>query len=99
MRYPACINLLTSVTKLRIRSFVWSFSSRKILSKQIKTISEKETALKSLIENAKKKLDRLQDKQKIAIGELAYKHGLNHWDMATLNKAFEELANKHPNGK
>lgn len=60
-----------------------------------KTISEKEKSLLEVIEKAKKDLARLQEKQKIEIGNLAYKFKLNELDTSILEKEFKEIAVKH----
>ena len=59
-----------------------------------KTLSEKEQALQNIIDDAKKKLAKLQDKQKIKIGELACEHGLHHFDLKVLDKEFKKLSEK-----
>ena len=59
-----------------------------------KTLSEKEQALQNIIDDAKKKLAKLQDKQKIKIGELASEHGLHHFDLKVLDKEFKKLSEK-----
>jgi len=57
-----------------------------------KTTLEKEKELLDKIEKAKLDLAKLQRKQKIEIGTLACKHGLNEFDTKTLNSAFEKLS-------
>lgn len=57
-----------------------------------KSISEKEMNLLSVIEDAKKKLDKLQQKQKIDLGAMVIKHGLHTVDEKTLNAALKKLA-------
>ena len=57
-----------------------------------KTISEKEQELLDIIESAKDKLLKLQQKQKIELGTLACNHGLHQVDKETLNTAFKKLA-------
>lgn len=57
-----------------------------------KTISEREIALLDTIADAKKKLDALQNKQKITLGAMAIKHGLHAVDEKTLDVAFKKLA-------
>ncbi|HFF3674324.1 TPA: hypothetical protein ACGCKL_000450 [Legionella pneumophila] len=44
------------------------------------------------IEKAKIKLDKLQQKHKLEIGTLAYKHGLHQFDIKRLDAAFLKLA-------
>ena len=56
------------------------------------SVSEKEIRLIQKIEKAQAELTKLQEKQKLEIGALAYKHGLNHYDTPTLEKAFSELS-------
>lgn len=57
-----------------------------------KTASEKEKELLQIISESKKKLSKLQDKQKNEIGELAYKHGLNKFDLSVLDDAFKKIS-------
>ena len=57
-----------------------------------KTIVEKEEALVAQIEKAKKSLLNLKNKQKIALGSLAQKHGLNNIDLKKLDAAFKKLS-------
>jgi len=57
-----------------------------------KTMSEKEQVLLDAIADAKSKLDKLQRKQKISLGELAIKHKLHFIDEKELDKAFKKLA-------
>ena len=61
------------------------------MAKIKKTLSEKEKELLEIIADAKKKLAKLQDKQKIEIGELACKNGLNEFDLNVLDQAFKKL--------
>ena len=56
------------------------------------TGSQMEAALLDRIEKAKIKLDKLQQKHKLEIGTLAYKHGLHLLDMQQLDSAFLKLA-------
>lgn len=56
-----------------------------------KSVAEKEKELLETIATAKKKLERLQQQQKIEIGELACKHGLNKFNTAALDAAFKNL--------
>ena len=62
------------------------------MAKMKKTLSEKEQELVSIISETKKKLAKLQDKQKIELGELACKHGLNQFDLTILDDAFKKLS-------
>ncbi len=57
-----------------------------------KTGSQMEAVLLDRIENAKIKLEKLQQKHKLEIGSLAYKHGLHQWDIKQLDDAFAKLA-------
>lgn len=56
-----------------------------------KSVAEKEKELLETIAAAKKKLERLQQQQKIEIGELACKHGLNKFNTEALDVAFKNL--------
>ena len=69
------------------------------MAKMKKTLSEKEQELVSIISETKKKLAKLQDKQKIELGELACKHGLNQFDLAILDDAFKKLSIQLSTGK
>jgi hypothetical protein len=57
-----------------------------------KTVSQMEAALLDRIEQAKIKLDKLQQKHKLEIGHLAYKHGLHQFNIKQLDTAFLKLA-------
>ncbi len=57
-----------------------------------KTGSQMEAVLLDRIENAKIKLEKLQQKHKLEIGSLAYKHGLHQLDIKQLDDAFAKLA-------
>jgi hypothetical protein len=57
-----------------------------------KSTAEREQELLNTIADAKKKLEKLQQKQKIDIGVLACKHGLNQFKTAILGEAFKKLA-------
>ncbi|HAT3891402.1 hypothetical protein SDB42_06290 [Legionella pneumophila serogroup 1] len=57
-----------------------------------KTVSQMEAVLLDRIEKAKIKLDKLQQKHKLEIGTLAYKHGLHQFDIKQLDSAFLKLA-------
>ena len=61
----------------------------------MKNISKKEKELLEKIEKSKKELSILQQKQKIYIGTMAYKHNLNLLDDKTLESEFKEIAKKH----
>lgn len=60
------------------------------MSKQ--TSSQMEAVLLDRIEKAQNKLEKLQQKHKLEIGSLAYKHGLHQFDMKRLNSAFARIA-------
>lgn len=64
--------------------------AEKIMSK--KTGSQMEAVLLDRIEKAKEKLGNLQQKHKLEIGSLAYKHGLHQFDIQRLDAAFLKLA-------
>ncbi|HFL3324575.1 hypothetical protein, partial [Legionella pneumophila] len=57
-----------------------------------KTVSQMEALLMDKIEQAKVRLDKLQQKHKIEIGMLAYKHGLQNIDTKQLDNAFAQMA-------
>jgi hypothetical protein len=57
-----------------------------------KTGSQMEAALLDRIEKAKIKLDKLQQKHKLKIGTLAYKHGLHQFELKQLDHAFAKIA-------
>ncbi len=57
-----------------------------------KTVSQMEAVLLDRIEKAKIKLDKLQQKHKLEIGTLAYKHGLHQFDIQRLDAAFLKLS-------
>lgn len=59
-----------------------------------KSASDKEKELLEIISDAKKKLAKLQSKQKQDIGELACKCGLQEFDLKTLEEEFKKLADK-----
>lgn len=56
------------------------------------TGSQMEAALLDRIEKAKIKLDKLQQKHKLEIGTLAYKHGLHQFELKQLAHAFAKIA-------
>lgn len=66
------------------------------MSKQ--TISQMEATLLDRIEKAKIKLEQLQQKHKLEIGSLAYKHGLHQLDIKQLDRAFASLATELHHG-
>jgi hypothetical protein len=57
-----------------------------------KTGSQMEAVLMEKIEKAKDKLAKLQQKQKLEIGSLAYKHGLQQFETMQLDNAFAKIA-------
>ena len=59
-----------------------------------KTGSQMEAALLDRIEKAKEKLEKLQQKHKLEIGTIAYKHGLHQLDIKQLDQAFAKLASE-----
>lgn len=65
-----------------------------------KTASQMEAVLMDKIEKAKARLDKLQQKHKVEIGQLAYKHGLQTFETKQLDNAFAKLAkelnHEHP---
>lgn len=63
-----------------------------------KTISQMEAVLLDRIKQAKNKLDQLQQKHKLEIGTLAYKHGLHQFDNKQLDAAFLKLAKELSHG-
>lgn len=65
-----------------------------------KTVSQMEAVLLDRIEKTKIKLDKLQQKHKLEIGALAYKHGLHQFNMQQLEAAFLKLFRElsHDNG-
>jgi hypothetical protein len=62
-----------------------------------KTLSEQEKTLHDIIKEAQRKLEKLQSKQQLEIGELACKHGLNEFSLEILDKAFNRLATELKN--
>jgi len=63
-----------------------------IMAKIQRTVSDKEKKLLKIIADAQSKLEELQEKQKIDLGELAYKNGLNEFDLNLLDSEFKKLA-------
>jgi len=57
-----------------------------------KTGSQMEAVLLDRIEKAKEKLGKLQQKHKLEIGTLAYKHGLHQLDIKQLDQTFALFA-------
>ena len=62
------------------------------MAKIKKSLSDKEKDLMSIISDAKKKLSKLQNKQRMEIGDLACKCGLNEFDLKTLEEEFKKLS-------
>lgn len=56
-----------------------------------KTVSQMEAVLMDKIEQAKQRLAKLQQKHKLEIGSLAYKHGLQEFDIKQLDNTFAKL--------
>ncbi|MCL9685747.1 hypothetical protein [Legionella maioricensis] len=63
-----------------------------------KTVSQMEAVLLDRIKQAKIKLEHLQQKHKLEIGTLAYKHGLHKFDIKQLDSAFLKLAKELSHG-
>ena len=57
-----------------------------------KTPSQMEALLMDKIEQAKRKLEKFQQKHKLEIGKLAYKHGLQNIEIKQLDILFAKLA-------
>jgi hypothetical protein len=57
-----------------------------------KTVSQMEAVLMDKIQKAHDKLQKLQQKHKLDIGTLAYKHGLHQCELKQLDAAFLKLA-------
>lgn len=56
-----------------------------------KSLAEKEQELIAKIEKAKNDLSKLQKKQKLEIGELAFKYGLNNLSNGELEDKFKKI--------
>lgn len=56
------------------------------------TVSQMEEVLLDRIEKAKIKLEKLQQKHKLEIGALAYKHGLHQFNIEQLDDAFAKIS-------
>lgn len=63
-----------------------------------KTVSQMEAELMDRIEKTKEKLESLQQKHKVEIGALAYKHGLHQYDIKQLDFAFAKIASELNHG-
>jgi hypothetical protein len=59
-----------------------------------KTGSQMEAVLLDRIEKAKNKLEKLEQKHKLEIGSLAYKHGLHQYNIKQLDHAFAKIASE-----
>jgi hypothetical protein len=70
--------------------FVNNICGEMIMSK--KTGSQMEAVLLDRIEKANAKLAKLQQRHKLEIGSLAYKHGLHQFDIKQLDHAFARIA-------
>ena len=64
-----------------------------------KTVSQKEQDLLDVISEAKEKLQKLRNNQRIELGNLACKYKLNEFDLSIIENAFKELALKLSHGK
>lgn len=64
-----------------------------------KTVSQMEAELMEKIEKARKQLDSLQQKNKLEIGTLAYKYGLNQYDMSHLDEVFCKIGSEIKHGR
>ena len=62
------------------------------MAKIKKSLSDKEKDLMNIISDAKKKLSKLQNKQRMEIGDLACKCGLSEVDLKTLEEEFKNLS-------
>ena len=59
-----------------------------------KTVSEKEQDLRDIIKEAQEKLDKLLNKQRSELGQLACKYKLNDCDLSLVEEGFKELSLK-----
>ena len=84
---------LLVVTDCRTRCVI---ATTKTLSK---TVSQKEQDLLDIINDAKEKLHKLRNKQRIELGDLACKYKLNEFDLSIVENEFKELASKLSHGK
>ena len=80
---------------LTINNFTWIY----IMARVKKSVSQKEQELLHIIKDAKDKLHKLQNKQRLELGELACKYKLNEFDLSIIEDAFKELATKLSKGK
>lgn len=58
-------------------------------------VNEKEQKLLSVIEKARKELNRLKEKQKLELGALACRYNLHELDLTVLTEEFSRLAKQH----
>jgi hypothetical protein len=63
-----------------------------------KTVSQMEAVLMDRIEKAKEKLGKLQQKHKLEIGSLAYKHDLHQLDLKQLDFVFAKISKELNHG-
>lgn len=62
------------------------------MAKIKRTVTDKEKKLLEIIADAQGKLAALQEKQKMDLGELAYKNGLNEFDLNLIDEEFKKLS-------
>ncbi|HHS8465240.1 TPA: hypothetical protein ACTUXY_003035 [Legionella pneumophila] len=62
------------------------------MAKIKRNLSDKEKSLLEIIADAQSKLSAIQEKQKWDLGKLAYKNGLNEFDLDLLDSEFKKLA-------
>ena len=65
-----------------------------VMARTSKTTAQKEKELLQTIADAKKKLHKIQQIQRLELGEIACKHGLHNFELSILDKEFKELALK-----
>lgn len=63
-----------------------------IMAKIKRTVSDKEKKLLEIIADAQNKLAALLEKQKMDLGDLAYKNGLHEFDLNILDDEFKKLS-------
>ncbi len=81
------IYLYVKIRSLRIRKL-----RGLIMAKIKRNLSDKEKNLLEIISDAQSKLAAIQEKQKWDLGKLAYKNGLNEFDIDLLDSEFKKLA-------
>ena len=64
-----------------------------------KTVSQMEAELMDKISKTKDKLERLQERHKLEIGSLAYKHGLHQLSIQELEFLFAKMAVELDHGR